>query len=238
MEFGRDSKTYHTVLAGISEGKTKLSELAGLFGNKKNEAVKYLNILRKDFRLVKKVTPITENPVKSREGRYEIIDNFLSFWFFFVENKRNYLEQGRFFEVEEFFEENFNSFVGKKFEKFIELLIKEKILFSDFNYFKVGSQWGKTRTEKETVSYEIDLVLFDGKGKKVLFTECKWSENINALKVVKKLSGKAAKVNWENAVRKEEFAVIAKSFSKKINEFEGKPVRCIDLKEIEKKLKK
>src|SRR3989344_3215239 len=88
VEFGKDSKTYSTVLSSISEGKTKLNEISSLFGDKKNEVIKYLDILRKDFNLVRKITPITVNPIKSREGRYEIIDNFLSFWFLIVDRQR------------------------------------------------------------------------------------------------------------------------------------------------------
>ena len=74
VEFGKDSKTYNTVLTAISEGKTKLNEIASLFNNKKNEAVKYIDMLRKDFNLVRKLTPLTENPAKSRIGKYEIND--------------------------------------------------------------------------------------------------------------------------------------------------------------------
>src|SRR3989344_5795381 len=41
IEFGKDSRTYNTVLTAISEGKTKLNEIASLFNNKKNESIKY-----------------------------------------------------------------------------------------------------------------------------------------------------------------------------------------------------
>src|SRR3989338_7092036 len=107
IEFGKDSKTYNTILSAISEGKTKLNEISSLFSDKKNEVIKYLEILRKEFRLVKKMTPVTENPDKSREGRYEIIDNFLSFWFLAIDGQISLIEQERFKEVEENFDKNF-----------------------------------------------------------------------------------------------------------------------------------
>jgi len=43
-------------------------------------------------------------------------------------------------------------------------------------------------------------------------------------------------VKWHNEERKESFAVFAKSFSKKIKDFEGKKVYCFDLKDLEKSI--
>ncbi|MEK6942398.1 MAG: ATP-binding protein [archaeon] len=237
-EFGRESRTYGTVLTAISEGKTKLSEIASLFGNKKNEAIKYLDILRKEFRFVRKNTPITSMPEKSREGKYEIIDNFLSFWFFFAEKKRNYIEQERFEELEKFFKENFTAFVGKKFEKFVIKLIKSKLLLKEFPCTKIGQQWGKTSQEKGKNTYEIDIAMLNEETKSALFAECKWQENVNTQTIALQLAEKARHVEWHNNERQEQYAIFAKTFSKKITQLEGKKVHCISLKEIEKALQK
>jgi AAA+ ATPase superfamily predicted ATPase len=232
VEFGKDSRTYNTVLTAISEGKTKLNEIASLFDNKKNEVVKYLDILRKDFRLVRKITPMTENPNKSKEGRYEIIDNFLSFWFYFIDKNRNYIEQDRFNEVEDFFDKNFNSFIGRKFEKFITYLINEKILLKNLDFSFAGSQWGKDKKSGDV--YEIDIVSFNKNNKEILFGECKWKEKVNSEEIVKELVRKSAYVDWNNEDRKDIYAVFAKSFSKKIDKFDGKKVYCFDLNDLEK----
>ncbi len=237
IEFGKDSKTYTTILSGIAEGKTKLNELASLFDNKKGEVNKYLDTLRKEFKLIKKTTPITENPDKSKDGRYEIIDNFLFFWFCFIDNLRNYIEQERFSELEAFFDSNFNSFVGKKFEKFIINLIKEKILLKNLDFTKIGRQWGKFKGEKGKNTYEIDIVALNDKTNEILFGECKWQDKVNSEKIVKELLEKSKYVNWNNDNRKESFVIFAKSFSKKINEFEDKKVCCLDLKDIENNLR-
>lgn len=235
-EFGKESKTYGTALTAISEGKTKLNEIAALFGNKKNETIKYLDILRKEFRFVRKNTPLTARPEKSREGKYEIIDNFLSFWFYFVENKRDYIEQERFEEIEKFFKENFNAFTGKKFEKFVTKLITDKILLTEFNYTKIGRQWGKSALENGKNAYEIDIIALNDETKEALFAECKWQNNVNAETITRELFEKAKHVGWHNNDRKEQYAIFAKSFSKKIFLQEGKKVFCISLKEIEKAL--
>lgn len=233
VEFGKDSKTYNTVLTAISEGKTKLNEISSLFNNRKNEVVKYIDILRKDFNLVKKITPLADNPEKSRIGKYEINDNFLSFWFYFFDKNRAYIEQERFSELKKFFDEQFSNFAGRKFEKFIINLIKAGKILSEFGFDRIGSQWGKY----EDGVYEIDLMIVN-KENKVLFGECKLKEKVNALEILNKLRGKVGLVNYENIRMEESFAVFAKSFSKKVKEFEGRKVYCFDLRDIEKALKK
>ena len=52
--------------------------------------------------------------------------------------------------------------------------------------------------------------------------------------MLNELKEKSIFVDWNNEKRKEYFAVFAKSFKKKIKEFEGNRVYCFDLKDIEK----
>jgi hypothetical protein len=232
VEFGRDSKAYNTVLTAIAEGKTRLGEIASLFSNKKGETIKYLDILRKEFNLVRRVTPILSDPRKSREGIYEISDNFLSFWFYFIDKQRAYLEQERFGEAISFFEENFPGYVGRKFDGFITYLIKRGVLFSDSEFEKIGRQWGSIPAAEEGKNqYEIDIVALNEKTKDILFAECKWQDMTDAKKILAELKDKAKFVQWNNENRKEHYAIFAKSFKKKIKE---PNVRLFDLKDMEK----
>ena len=237
VEFGRDSKTYNTIISAISDGKTKLNEIASVFGNKTNEVIKYLDILRKEFNLVKKVTPLLENPDKSREGRYILLDNFLSFWFLFIDKQKSLIEQERYEEVEKRFDNFFNAYVGKKFEKFILLLIKNKAIIRDKKFDKLGPQWGKYNAENGKNCYELDIVGLQQENNIILLGECKWQEHVDAEKIMFGLTQKAAYITTKNKAT-EEFAIFAKSFKKKINIFNGKTVVCIDLKDIEKSLKR
>jgi hypothetical protein len=54
------------------------------------------------------------------------------------------------------------------------------------------------------------------------------------LEVLKDLEEKTKFVDWNLEKRKESFAVFAKSFSKKVNEFNGKKVHCFELKDLGK----
>ncbi len=234
VEFGGDFKTYGTVLSAIAESKTRLGEISAFFDGKTGEASKYLDILRKEFGLVKRITPLLSDPKKSKDGRYEIIDNFLGFWFCFIDKHRDYFEQERFAEVEGFFDKNFNAFLGKKFEKFCLESIKARPELLPFKPDKIGGQWGKIREKpKGKNTYEIDIIALNEKTREILFAECKWKNKANPGKILRELKEKSQHVQWNNGKRKEFFAVFAKSFSKKTKE---KNARCIDLKEIEKTL--
>jgi len=128
LEFGSDSKIYTTILSAIASGKTKLREISALFGKKSTSTVKYLDTLRKEFNLVRRETPIFEDPKKSKNGIYEVRDNFLSFWYYFIDRRRDYIEQERFSELISQFERDFPAFAGRKFEKFVTQLLREGLI--------------------------------------------------------------------------------------------------------------
>lgn len=236
VEFGYDSKTYTTVLMAIAEGKTHLNEIASLFGNKTNEVVKYLAILRREFRFVRRTTPLLSDPRKSRDGIYELTDNFLDFWFYFVDRNQQYIEQERFKEVEQFFLRHRDTYIGKKFENFIQYLIKNNLLNIGFEPMAVGKQWGTmNHLPKDRNQYEIDIVAVDEK-KNILFVECKWQEAVRAEEVLSRLAEKAAAVPWHHEARKESFALFAKSFTQRLNNWKGKEVLCFDLHDLKKVL--
>ena len=220
----------------IAEGKTKLSEIASLFENKSNIVIKYLERLRKNFNMVIRKTPLLADPKRSKEGTYQIDDNFLIFWFRFIEKNRSLLEQRRYKEVEKYFDKGFNQYLGLMWERFILEMLREGII--KFPFIRFGSQWGKIpgkpRGENQ---YEIDIVGLNEKTKEILFCECKWQDKVNPEKVLKELEEKAQYVEWEKGKRKESFGIFAKSFKRKISEWNGKRVYCWDLRDLERELK-
>ena len=142
----------------------------------------------------------------------------------------------RFKEVEKNFENNFNAYLGKKFEKLVITLIKDNLLLKSKNFDKIGSQWGKFEGESGKNSYEIDILGLNEKTKEAVFGECKWKDKVNALEIFKELEKKTKFVDWNKEDRKETMVIFAKSFSKKVLEFNNKKVLCFDLKDIEKEL--
>ncbi len=231
-EFGGEYKSFYTCMEAIALGKTKLSEIAGAFSNDTNKANRYVSLLVKDYNLVRRVLPLIRAK-QTKESRYEIKNNFFNFWFRFVKRYEHYYEQGNISAIVEIFNTDFNSYLGRMFEKFCVEVIRNA--FKKFSF--VGRQWGKIpkefKPEKGSDTYEIDILALNEQTKEILFCECKWQSRVNAKKICKELAEKAQYVQWHNDKRKESFAIFAKSFSKRISEFEGRRVYCFDLKDLE-----
>ncbi|MDD9953484.1 MAG: ATP-binding protein [Candidatus Woesearchaeota archaeon] len=227
VEFGKEAKTYSTVLSSIAEGKTKLNEIATAFTSK-TETIKYLSLLRNEFELVQRKTPLLSDPKKSKEGHYGLYDNFLMFWFKFVDKKRDYIEQGRYKEIIHYFHKEFPAFVGLQFEKLITQLLKEKIISLPFSATAIGSQWGSYKGEQGRNTYQIDICAVNEKN--ILFAECKWKENVDAEHVLQQLRRKSKHVDCGE--RDEHYMIFAKSFTKK------KKGITIDLHDIEQMLRR
>ena len=234
-ELGGEYKTYYTVMEAIAFSKNKLSEIASLFGNDINAVNRYLDLLINEYSLVMKSFPAIGK--SKRVTMYKNKSNLFDFWFRFVRKYQDLYEINEFDNVIRRFDKDFNDYMGNKFEDFVISLLRERIL-RVFNFTKIGRQWGKFKGEKGKNTYEIDIVALNEKNKEILFAECKWKDKVNAEDILAELEGKSKHVNWYNDKRKESYAVFAKSFSKRIKEFDGKKVYCFDLRDIEKGLRK
>lgn len=231
-EFGGTYKIYFTALEAISKGKTNLGEIASFFDGDTAAANRYLDLLRKEYFLVKKVTPLTQDIKKSRQGIYAFRSNFLRFWFFFLKSRENYYEQGRAEELNRLFWRDISSFLGKAFEDFCRELCQEKNLFS---FTSFGSQWGSIPGKPVGENqYEIDICAINEQTKEILFGECKWQEKVDARKVLQELKEKAFYVEWNKLHRKESYALFAKSFKERITE---PNLFLFDLKDLEKMIR-
>lgn len=240
LEFGSDSKIYTTILSAIANGKTKLGEISALFGEKSTSAVKYLDTLRKEFNLVRRETPIFEDPKKSKNGIYEVRDNFLSFWYYFIDRRRDYIEQERFSELISQFERDFPAFAGRKFEKFVTQLLREGIIPLEPGFEKIGRQWGRIdpnyKEKKNSQTYEIDIAMENAKSKSLALVECKWKNNVNGTDIAKRLIKKRDYLRGN--YKAETYLVFARSFSKKVDMLEGKSIRCFDLRDLDQFMRK
>lgn len=222
----KNPSAYISIINAIGCKANTFSEISNISGIGKNKLAKYLEILER-VKIIKKETPVTESKVRIRNTLYSISDNYLKFWFTFVRPNSTRIELGKSTEVTKEVLSKINEYVGFAFEDISkQFLIKNAL----FEFTKLGKWWHKDK--------EIDIVALNEKTKEILFAECKWQNNVNAEKVCKGLAEKSEYVNWHNDKRKETFAIFAKSFSKKIDEFEGKKVYCFDLKDLERVLKK
>ena len=90
-EFGPDYSIYFSILECIAGGDYTRGEIENRLG--KAEIGGYLAKLEKYYSLINKKRPIFSKE-NSKQVRYCIADNFLTFWFRFIYRYQGYIESG------------------------------------------------------------------------------------------------------------------------------------------------
>jgi hypothetical protein len=218
----RDPAPYISILLAVTQGYTRFSEISQVSRIESHKLSKYLLILER-VKILEKNIPVTETKIKSKNTKYRILDNFYKFWFSFVFKNRSMIELGLVDEVFENILRQLNQYFGLCFEDVCrEFLIDRRF----FQFSRIGGWWHKDR--------EIDIVALNESSGEILFGECKWKEKVDATNVVEELIEKARYVDWNKEKRKEILVVFAKSFSRRIDEFEDREAYCFDLKDLER----
>jgi len=195
-----DVSTYFSILTVISAGNHKMNTITGRLGVQASQITVFLKKLM-DLDIIEKQIPVTEeNPSKSKRGLYFIKDNFLQFWFRFVFPYQSYLEIDNLNFVENKIREDLVYLVSGVFEKLCRQVIFEIDL--PLILEKCGRWWDKQN--------EIDLVGINSNDE-IIFGECKWSDNLIGLSVLRELQAKAGKVAWGSNKRKEYYILFSKS---------------------------
>jgi len=228
MEFGRRSGIYYDILTAIANGCTRISDIASFLRKKETGITRQLNELVNYFEIVG-----MERQLLGNKRIMYIKHPLINFWFrFFYKSLSEYKKRDPYLLTK--IKSELNSYIGGGFE----IICREEILpnLMPNKFIKIGKQWGKIPKTKEV--YEIDIVALNEKTKEILLCECKWKDRINAKKIANELAEKAQYVQWNNEDRKESIAIFAKSFSKRIGEFEGRKVYCFDLRDLERFMKR
>lgn len=83
QDFINDAHNYVGIMRAISGGALTLNRIATRTGLAKGHISKYLSVLR-DTGFVEREVPITEDPAKSRRGRYHMTDPYMRFHYRFL----------------------------------------------------------------------------------------------------------------------------------------------------------
>ncbi|MDU1892491.1 MAG: ATP-binding protein [Dysgonomonas sp.] len=171
-EFGKDYATYFSILSLIASSKTARSDIESILGITVGG---YLERLDSDFNLIKKVRPMFAKP-GSRNMKYRIVDNFLSFWFRFVYKYKSAVEIGNYQYVRTIIERDYNTYSGLMLERYFTDKMSSSQLYSD-----IGNYWEKANQN------EIDIVAINEFEKTVVFAEVKRKkENISTAELKRK----------------------------------------------------
>jgi AAA+ ATPase superfamily predicted ATPase len=167
-EFGKDYATYFSILELIASSKTSRTEIQSIL---EFDVGGFLDRLENDFMIIKRILPMMAKP-NSRVIKYQIVDNFLSFWFRFVYKYRSAVEINNFSYLKEIIKRDFQTYSGHFLEKLFRELLEES-----GQYSKVGSEWNNKGED------EIDIVAINEMDKKILLGDVK----INSKKLDLKL---------------------------------------------------
>lgn len=222
VEF-REVTFYNNILKSIAVGKNSLNHIAQYMGVEEKKINSYLEVLIR-LNFVKREIPVTLNEKKFRGANYFLHDNFLKFWYGFIDKTRSEIEMNKFDEAMQIININFNKHVSFVFEE-----ICREFLFRTNYIMRIGREWGKYKQNNETKSFEIDIVGINEDNSKILFSEVKWRDNVDGKELLNTLKNKAKHVKWRKEQRDEDYILFAKSFKNKPDN-----CTCYDLDDLKK----
>jgi len=173
------------------------NEIVQETGIQKNSLNKYLLSLQQ-LHILQKKLPVTANE-QSKQGRYEITDQYVDFWFRFIFPNETFLEQDDKRTVQDIIWPGIDEYVSRPFER----ICREIILYDRSGYAKIGSWWYQ--------HHEIDIVALNKQKKSIVFGECKWQKKKLDTSVYERLMEKKERVQWNNDNRKEQIVLFSKS---------------------------
>ncbi|MCK9162297.1 MAG: DUF234 domain-containing protein [Arcobacteraceae bacterium] len=185
-EFGKEYTTYFSILSLISSSKTSRSQIESIL---ERNIGGYLDRLENEYSIIKKIKPIFAKE-QSRTVKYEIIDNFFSFWFRFIYKYKSAIEIENFDFVKNIVKRDFAMYSGRFLEKyFIEKLKLEN------NFSQIGTYWEKSNQN------EIDIVAKNSETKKLFFIEVKLNSKKIDLELLKQKSQNLSKNHKEYEIK-------------------------------------
>ena len=157
-EFGKEYRTYLTILQLLSSGLGKRREIENVLDI---DAGTYLKRLEEEHGLVQHISPVFSS-TNNRNTRWVVSDMYLRFYFRFVRPSSNYVESGRYDLLLRAIERDLPDYEGRILEDFFRRRISEEDVYTE-----VGSYWNRKG------DIEIDIVVLDDIVKQARLIEVK-----------------------------------------------------------------
>jgi len=156
-----DIGTYSSILYAISQGNTKIGDIANSLDVKSTYLTRYMQKLI-DMMIVKKVVPLGEDVKKSKFGRYEIVDNTLKFWFSYIYPNYSNLQSSNVSKVTKQIEDEFISkSVFLSYKKCIkEIIYKQQKEIFGYEPNFIGSWWDNNNNNIDLIAYNKRYITF------------------------------------------------------------------------------
>ncbi len=162
-EFGRDYGTYFSILLAIAQGRTSQAEITAALGGMAIGG--HLERLENTYNIISKFRPVMSKPGSKNTVRFRISDNFMQFWFRFIERNRSMIELDNYDDLREVVMRDYPTYSDLMLEKYFRQKLTEEGGFRE-----IGSWW-EAKSGKE--ANEIDIVGIRTEGKFALVAEVK-----------------------------------------------------------------
>ncbi|MCR5150906.1 MAG: ATP-binding protein [Clostridiales bacterium] len=174
----REPAVYNSIFEAISNGASRMNEIAGKIHEDSSKCSKYLDTLR-TIKLIEKKYPAGEKET-SRKTIYSIADPFFLFWFYFIFSNRSYYEiigpQKAAKDIVD--KNNLSDYMGTVFEKICTEYMKRKAREGKLPFYPniIGKWWGNNPEKKQ--QDDVDILLIDKSGEAAIFCECKYRNEL------------------------------------------------------------
>lgn len=162
-EFGRDYGTYFSILLAIAQGRTSQAEITATLGGMAIGG--HLERLENTYNIISKFRPVMSKPGSKNTVRFRISDNFMLFWFRFIERNRSMIELDNYDDLLDVVLRDFPTYSGLMLEKYFRQKLTEE------GGFREMGSWWEPKSGKE--ANEIDIVGIRTEGKSALVAEVK-----------------------------------------------------------------
>ncbi len=202
-----DIAPFQSIMTAIGRGNTRYSAIASAIGKKTTEISKSLAALG-EMSYISKEVPFGESEEKTKKTLYRIDDNFMAFYYTFIEPHRSMLALGRTSFVMQKIENGFQAYVGNVWERLCQTAISGNEVFGH-TWSMARRWWGKvplyeeghkTPVGFEDLKFDVVAESIDDKDT-ILVGECKWKSADYADRLLAKLRAKTGKAPFSQGKR-------------------------------------
>ena len=166
-EFGKNYGTYFSILQEIASGNTTQAQIEQRLGG--ISVGGHLKALDETYSVIKKERPIFAKP-DSRTVQYSLNDNFLRFWFRYVEKNRSMIEIQNYEGLLRLATKDYETYTGLVLEQYFRQQLAETHEWREIN------GWWRSKAivyKGQTIDAEVDIIALPVEGKKALVAEVK-----------------------------------------------------------------
>lgn len=175
---------YFSILRAIAGGASTANEIGQAVGIESSHFSNYAKRLER-LRIVEREVPVTEEPERSRRGRYRIRDPLFRFWFRFVYGHESRYEQLGADAYSTLIEPELPDFASQRFEQLCHHALRA--LYPELTITDVGRWWYKEK-EVDVVGLTTDRTLLVG--------ECKFTNSPLDYSTLSKLETHTDAIRW------------------------------------------